>query len=227
MKSLYCLVLLSVLLVSCSGGAPSRDSVGTAVSMTLTAQSLATHGVAQITSNPALTVTNIQPPTRTPKPTWDQHAYETQVFATAAAKPTRQTSTPMKSLEEERIEFSQVIAAAIEEMVSDIDTFNMARINNGRFEIELKTKWASQDSQPDVSYQVVQVIAQLFNDASFSAESAAYYAESDEFTVNLVTYSADGDYRYESLTDYDTLMQIANKLISYDEWVTASNAGFR
>jgi hypothetical protein len=226
MKPLYCLVLITFLLAACSG-APSVDSVGTAVSMTLTAQSLATHRVAQTTSNPALTVTNIQPPTRTPKPTWDQHAYETQVFATAAAKPARPTSTPMKSLEEERIEFSRVMAAAIEEMASDIETINMARINNGRFEIELKTKWASQDSQPDVSYQVVQVIAQLFKDAPFSAESAAYYAGSDEFTVNLVTYSANGDYRYESLTDYDTLMQIANKLISYDEWVAASNAGFR
>jgi len=89
------LVLLTciLLLASCSGGAPSGNEVGTAVSMTLTAQSLATHRVAQTTSNPALIVTNIQPPTRTPKPTFDRHAYETQVFATAAAKPTTHRPT--------------------------------------------------------------------------------------------------------------------------------------
>jgi hypothetical protein len=93
MKKELTLLPCILLLASCSGGAPSRDSVDTAVSMTLTAQSLATRRVAQTTNNPTLVVTNIQPPTRTPKPTFDRHAYETQVFATAAAKPTTHRPT--------------------------------------------------------------------------------------------------------------------------------------
>jgi hypothetical protein len=102
----------------------------------------------------------------------------------------------------------------------------MVRFANNRFEIEIKTRWASQDRQPDVSYKIVQFFAAIFVD-NFAADVAAKLADSDKFSLYLVTYSTDGDYRYESTTDYDTLVKLNNHVISYDEWVAASNAGFR
>jgi hypothetical protein len=49
----------------------------------------------------------------------------------------------------------------------------------------------------------------------------------DDFIIHITTYSANGDYRYQSDTDFDTLMKLHDKQITYEEWVVASNAGFR
>jgi hypothetical protein len=86
MKSLYCLVLLSVLLVSCSS-ASSADTVATSVAQTIAAQQ-----PTQPVSSP--TVARNTQPARSP--TWDIQAYKTESALTQAAQPTntpRPTST--------------------------------------------------------------------------------------------------------------------------------------
>jgi len=220
MKSSYYLFLIAVLLAACSG-APSGDLVGTAISLTMTAQNVSIQSVAQDINTPEPTATNTLRPPATHPPTYTQRP-----TAAVTHRPTA-PSTPKKSREEIKLEFAKLWADVIEENVSDVETVTMSRINNGRLEIELRTLWASQDSQANVSYEVVQVIAQVLIGSTMPPETAAEIVGGDEFTVYLVTYSTDGDYRYESTTNYDTLAQIKNRSISHDEWVTASNAGFR
>jgi hypothetical protein len=208
MKLVYCLVLISVVLVSCTS-APSANSVGTAIAQTLTAQPMSDEPTAADTSTPIQLLT----PTVTKTP-----------FPTKTRTP-RPTATPEKSLDEIRLEFSSSMADTIANS-EDVEMVNMARIANGRFEIELRTKWASQDRQPIVSYELIQLLA-LGTIGNISPDQAAWFVGGDEYSIYLVTYSTDGDYRYASLTGWDTLEKLANRSITYDEWVTASNAGFR
>lgn len=86
-KNISILFLIGVLFSGCSS-VPQVDNIATSVAGTVAAQQ-SDHQ--EQVSLP--TATNIQPPTRTPKPTFDRHAYETQVFATAAAKPTTHRPT--------------------------------------------------------------------------------------------------------------------------------------
>jgi hypothetical protein len=157
-------------------------------------------------------------PTNTPRPT-----------NTYTPKPTYTrgpTNTPPKTREEIRSEFVQLWADYLPVSVSDVETITTSRINNGRLEIELKTMWASEDRQANVSYEIIQALAEILVDG-MPPKTAAEIVGSDEFIVDLVTYSTNGDYRYESTTNYDTLLKVHNKSITYDEWVATSNAGFR
>jgi hypothetical protein len=224
MKPIYFLVLIVVLLASCSS-APSFDAVATSVAATVAAQAVQQEQVLPAISQPthATAPTATQVPTSTPKPTNTPGPTRTRV-------PTR-TFTATVSIEQSRSDFIFIITAALQEGIKqgvlDIESFDTVRIANGRLEIEATTKWASQDRQPVVSRDIVQYCLAVMVPGVLTAEEAAYLVGSDKFTVNLVTYSTDGDYRYESTTDYDTLVQVKNKSITYDEWVTASNAGFR
>jgi hypothetical protein len=210
MKPVYCLVLISFVLASCLNQ-PSKNSVDIAIAQTLTAQPASNKLILANTNTPEPSllpsITNTSRPTKTSTP--------------------RPTTTPTRSREEIRLEFTQLWVDVIEKNVNDVEIVTMSRINNGRLEIELRTVWASKDSQPDISYDVVQIISEVLVGSNMSPETAAEIVGGDKFVVDLVTYSTNGDYRYESTTNYDTLVKIKNKSISYDEWVTTSNAGFR
>jgi hypothetical protein len=207
-------VLLAILIAACSSQ-PSSSSVGTAIAQTMTAQAAVVQVVmtTTFTPEPTLIPTNTSLPTKTSTPR-----------PTNTRAPTR-TPTPTRDIVQFRQDLASLYALALPKGISDIETVNMVRIANGRFEIEVKTKWASQDRQPIVSRDIIQFFAGSFI-PNFSATEAANIADSDKFTLYLVTYSTDGDYRYESTTDYDTLVKVKNMTISYDEWVAASNAGF-
>jgi hypothetical protein len=45
--------------------------------------------------------------------------------------------------------------------------------------------------------------------------------------IEITTFSTNGDDRYYSLTDFSTFPQIYDRIISYDEWVNAVQAGFK
>ena len=223
MKLAYYLVIFAILLTSCSS-TPSADTIATSVAGTVAAQQPIQQVSSPNVSQPIDTTAPIatQGPTVTPKPTNTPRPTNTHA-------PTR-TPTATKDIEQSRADFTFIITAilqeGIKEGVLDIDSVDTVRIANGRLEIEVKTKWASQDHQPIVSRDIVQIVLAELVD-NYTAEEAANLVGSDEFSANLVTYSTDGDYRYESTTNYDTLVQIKNKSITYDEWVAASNAGFR
>jgi hypothetical protein len=217
MRSVYYLLLLAFLLASCST-TPPESLINTAVAQTLAAQFTSTNIVVLIIDSPEPTSTaKFIIPTSRPTNTPDLRPTNTKA-------PTR-TSIPTTSLEQLRTDFSSTVADAITN-IEDVETINMVRIANRKLEIELRTRWASQDRQPIVSYELIQLLA-TGTVNNISADKAAWFVESDKFSIYLVTYSTDGDFRYESTTDWDTLEKLDNQSISYDEWVTASNAGFR
>lgn len=152
---------------------------------------------------------NAPEPTNTPAPTW-------------TPRPTV-TNTPAPSVDEVRV---QLIDAIISDLsnIDDVEVVNLVRFNAGTLEVEVKTLWASQDTQPDVSWQIVSYFSEAF--ADFNRDGLERVG-GGPFVLSLTTYSTRGDYRYQSLTNWDTLKKIGGKSISYEEWVTVAGAGFR
>ncbi len=107
---------------------------------------------------------------------------------------------------------------------SGVKNVTLARFNNGVLEIELTTKWTSQDSSRDVSFAVIQALADSF--ATFDRDVLEYLAEG-VFKIHLTARSSTGAYRYQSVTDWDTLKNLANRAISREDWVTAAGAAFK
>jgi len=157
---------------------------------------------------PIATLTFTPNPTSTPKPT-------------ATPKPMF-TQTPKPSLEEVRKNLLTSIIDGLSEF-TDIESVTSARFNNGALEIELKTIWASQERQPVVSFTIVKSLSEAF--AKLNKENLEVVV-GGPFTINLTTYSVYEEYRYTSVTDWDTLVKLAKKSISFEEWVLLSSAGF-
>jgi hypothetical protein len=194
---------VAIIISACSQAQPTADfdsAVGTAVALTQAAQPIATDVSAP---------TTMASPSKTPSPT-------------LMPAPTN-TVEPTVSLDETR---ESILADVVDilESLDDVEAVNLARFDHGALEIELQTVWASQDSQPDVSYTIIRLLSTMFGDIPQYKLGAL---TSGLFQIHLVTYSTDGDYRYESLTDLETLNKVLNKEISYEEWLTAANAGFR
>jgi hypothetical protein len=112
------------------------------------------------------------------------------------------------------------------ETLGDVETVTTVRAGSESLEIELRTKWASQDRQPDVSYVAIRMLAVVFGGASEDKALLFVSGTPQHFSILLTTYSVDGGYKYSSLTYYDTLVKINNKQITYDEWVKESGASF-
>jgi hypothetical protein len=93
-------------------------------------------------------------------------------------------------------------------------------------EIELKTTYASKKYQPNVSFEVIQTLADIFDQAPKDKALNFVTGKPSHFSILLTTNSNDGDYKYSSLTSYDTLVKLANKQITYDELVTEAGAAF-
>ena len=210
----FLLVFLCIILfmVACSSS-PDESSVQTAVAETLSVEiANLTIKDTSIDSEPpptlTLSPTNTQQPTPTPKPT---------------SKP---TETPVALTREDvHAEFTKIIIETLED-IDDIELINLVRFDeNGILEIEFSTIWASDDSQPDASYLAIKFLAALFS--MIDQEDARKLTGGPGLSIHIVTYSSNGNYRYESLTPFDVLQQIEQKKISYDEWVKAANAGFR
>jgi len=116
--------------------------------------------------------------------------------------------------------------AGMLEKLGDVETVTTVRAGSESLEIELRTQWASQDRQPDVSYEAIRSLAIVFGGASEDKDLLFVAGNPQHFSILITTYSVDGEYKYSSLTYYDTLVKILNKQITYDEWVKASGAGF-
>lgn len=187
-----------MILPACAPAAPSADAINTAIAQTEAA-------------NP----TETQSPTRTPKPT-------NTLEPTATTQPTL-TATPAPSVDEVR---EQLLDAVVSDLASfeEVEEVTLVRFAEGMLEIELKTVWASQDSQPDISWTVIRTFSDAF--ADFDKDNLELVA-GGPFVIALTTYSMNGDYRYQSVTDWDTIQKLASKSISFEEWTTAAQAGFK
>jgi len=107
-----------------------------------------------------------------------------------------------------------------------IEAVNAVRIDpTGDIEIEYRTRYATKAHQADVSWQVIQAISVVATE--WTPETTLALFGTEDWKVDLTTYSSLGDYRYISLTPLALLKQVANKEVTYNEWVAASSAGFQ
>jgi hypothetical protein len=140
----------------------------------------------------------------------------TQAMATVTLEP---TETPIVKPTQSDAELVITISNLLMKNAY-IDTVNLVRINRVdggiEFEIEVKTKMASRDRQPDISYQIIGLFG-----SGYTPEN-----QDKRIAINLTTYSTLGEYKYHSYTSPDALSRIYGKQLSYDEWVLASGAGF-
>lgn len=149
----------------------------------------------------------------------------TERAVTVTPLPTPQaTGTPEETIDDVRTDLSAALISSLEEL-DDVERVNVARIGDGVIYVELNTLWASQGNQPDVSWTIVTLMADALKD--LSADDRAALIGAENFIFHLVTFSTDNDYRYQSETDFESLLKIANRQMTIGEWEAASNAGFR
>ncbi len=149
--------------------------------------------------------------------------------ATATPEPTATNTaipaTPTRTIEErQRMLFDFLTGQTFLDYVG-AEAANVARFANGAIELEYRTRWSAQTNQPDVSYRIVQEIGDVVK--GWSPEVARVLFGDPDFRVNLTTYSSLGNYRYQSSTTFTVLRQVGQKALTYQEWLTASQAGFR
>ena len=207
-KIIVCLALILFVITGCQ---PSEEVIQQAIAETEAAKPTET----QIppTQIPTKTTTETTPPNSTPEPTL---TYTPTIEPTDTVSPQDITNTLLDGVEILVLEMAE----------DDVHGFNLKRMNENVMEIELKTRWASKNSQPNVSYVVVQWIS-FFANSLLDSESNFKNIYPDGFDLSLTTYSVDGDYKYSSYSDFDTLLKVYNKSISYDEWVQLTSAGFK
>ena len=201
MKRAFLIFALSISLAAC---APS------VAEPTVDVGAIQTSAVETTLAQPTLAA-----PTRTPRPTRTPSPTRTPA--------PRATSTPARSLEEIR---QGLIDAVVKDLsnFSEVESVSLVRFNEGALEIEIKTVWASQDRQPDISWTIVQ---QFSGSLADSDQGTLETIAGGPFVIALTTYSTDGGYRYQSLTDWATIEKLGSKSISYTEWVVAAGAGFK
>ena len=140
-----------------------------------------------------------------------------------------QIPTPTLSIEEHRQNVLNEIIKYLEnkDNIFEVESVSAVRFNApGILEIEVKTIYSAQKNQPDISYRIISNLSPVFID-SIKKERLFWLGGGDDFVIHITTYSSDGHYRYQSDTNYETMEKIKNKQISYEEWIAASNAGFR
>lgn len=200
------LVCSVFLLVGCQ---PSAEDIERAIAQT------------QAALPPTSTSTQVPLATNTPRPTATARATSTSTKEPTALPTNTSTPDSVKIIE-------KVIADLSDLLLNYADVSSITTIRRGElsFEIEAKTKYSSQSNQPDVSFQIIRMLAEIF--APLGEGKALNFVKGDpeHFSISLTTYSEDGDYKYFSQTDFDTLVNLYKKQITYEEWVIESGAGF-
>lgn len=195
-------ILVLFLFVALAACGPSEAQLATAIAETQAAMP---------TEAPIPTVTPI-PPTATSAPT-----------STSIPKATEARQS-FEVVSEAQDEFRRITTEALEGL-DDVDSVSLVRLGSGKLEVELRTRWSARDNQPDVSYVVTKFMTGIVE--TMDLQSLAAITEGDNFPFVLVTYSVDGDYRYQSESSYELLERLLDRSISYDEWVQEANADFR
>jgi len=150
---------------------------------------------------------------------------EIEKVVTATPRPTAEPApAPARSMEDFQAGMSQAVVSDLEKL-SDVERVNLVRFDTGLLEIELSTVWAGDDRQPEVSWKIVSLLADAL--AQTEPSLRLNLTGSKDLTIHLTTYSTLGDNRYQSETDYATMVKLTNRSLSYEEWVQVANADFR
>jgi hypothetical protein len=168
--------------------------------------------------------TSTQIPVATPEDTLIVPTFTSQPTITKqpTAQPTKTSTPDVDTLIEDLIvDISDVILE-----YTDVESITTIRKGSKSFEIEVRTMYASKDRQPDVSFQIIKLLAEIFGDVDEDRLINLVEGDTPHFSVSLTTYSVDGDYKYSSLTYYDSFQKLFKKQITYEEWVEVAGAGF-
>ena len=209
-------VALIYLVTACSSQPPIPESTNTHVAE-----------VVQPTETPPPQPTNTPEPINTllPEPTDIPTPTETlTIEPTATVDPQALREVAEKG----RKEFIELTTNFLEngEGLEEIEKINLLRFNDaGVLEIEILAVYSSQDNQPFISYKIIAWLATAWT--PLPEDYFNLISGGESFAVQITSYSSDGDYPYQSVTNYETLQLLENKEISYEEWVSASNGGFK
>lgn len=212
MKKLILLSLVCILLAGCG---PSEADIQQAIEQTQAAAP--TIGPTETLRNLLIQPTDPNAPTKVP-------------YKSPTPKPTktaRPTSKPTNTPNVDKIVNDTI--AGLEELIigfTETESITMIRPGKEAFEIEVKTSNYAKDSQPDISFEIAKILGEVFGTATETQLLHFIDGYAEKFSVIITTYSAEGKYKYQSRTYYDTLIKLYNKRITYDEWVQESNAGF-
>ena len=168
------LFIFTLLIASCQ---PSQQSIQTPIALTQASIPTATSTITPVPTNtplPTITLTSTPLPTDTPYPT---------------IPPTISAAQIEKTIDALLIS----IADLLKNHISDIDSVTTIRPGNDSLEIELRTIWASQDNQPNVSFEVIQVLAEIFSQTTEGKAFNLVKGNPTHFSVLLTTYLVDGN----------------------------------
>lgn len=199
------IILLSLVFILLAGCGPTEADIQQAIEETQAAAP---------TIEPTDPNQPTKEPTRKPTPTY---------------RPTNTFSAPLPTKTPSAESIVNNTIEGLKELIlvySDTESITVIRPGKEAFEIEVKTMWASKDSQPDVSFEIIKIVAEVMGTATETQLLYFIDGYAEKFSVIITTYSTDGDYKYQSRTYYDSLIKLYNKQITYDEWVQESNAGF-
>jgi hypothetical protein len=131
------------------------------------------------------------------------------------------------NVDELRKDFIDAIRLALEADTGELGEFERVDViyidGEGTLEIEGHLVWSSKDRQPESNWESITYLSPLTQ----AAPEPPVALFGGEPIIHMVTVSADGDHRYESLTDWETLTAVWDRLIGFDGWVERSDAGFR
>lgn len=193
------LLVMSVIAASCSSGEDAADTTTVAtVAPTTTA--------ATTTTTTATTTT--QAPTTT----------------------TQASTTTAVDVDAVRADILDVVVGGLEDATGtagEFDRVDVILFDTGVLEIEGHLLWASEDRQADSQWQSIVFVATLLAGGILEKGQAVNLFDGADPRIHMVTVSVDGDYRYESLTDWDTLVAVGARSLGFEGWVEAAGAGFR
>ena len=136
------------------------------------------------------------------------------------------TEKPLPEAESARRDFRKLVIEMVEDF-EDVELLNSVKIEDGVLEIEFMTRWASRDRQPDISYKLIKLFAEVLIRGDVDDELAQLLFDGNNPTIRIVSYSTDGDYRYSSNTSWLMIKSLFEKSITYQDWVEGSSAGFK
>jgi hypothetical protein len=201
MKKLLVCLLSITLLVACT---PKPEQIAPYVEQTLSAWP---------TQTPYSTATNY--PTYTPLPTY------TDVPTLA---PIVITVTPSSTLTlSENEELQKVISDGVISLLETlelVESINTIRWNGSSLELEAKLPYASADNLIPLHYEIVRYISLFFDD---TVDSKFLPVFNDDTKLIFVSLPAMGSKQYISTTNLETMRNLNDKTITFDEWKTVAN----
>lgn len=168
------------------------------------------------------------PSTTSKTPTTTTTTTTSQAPTTTTTTRASTTFTTSVDLDALRAELFDLVTSALESgRLGEFERVDLVSFDAGSLEIEGHLRWASEDRQSDSHWASVVLLAQLFCLTDMEVGQAANLFDGRDPRVHMVTVSVDGDYRYESVTDWDTLTAIGARNVGFDGWVEATGAGFK